>query len=169
MALTLSNLKPARGSQKKRKRVGRGNASGHGTYSTRGVKGQKARSGGRAGLKKLGLKMTLRRIPKKKGFKSLYPSFTPINLQDLEKHFVSGETVTMVKFLQKGLISRLEKNVVKILGTGQLTKKLIVQAHAFSASASQAIIKAGGDAVLITKHHLLERSPRRSQLVKKKS
>ncbi|MCK4554160.1 hypothetical protein KAU19_04310, partial [Candidatus Parcubacteria bacterium] len=68
--LRLHNIKPNKKAVKKRKRVGRGNASGHGTYSGRGIKGQRSRSGGKSGLKRLGMKMILRNIPKKRGFKS---------------------------------------------------------------------------------------------------
>jgi large subunit ribosomal protein L15 len=151
MTITLTNLKKSTGTTKKRKRVGRGNSSGHGTYSTRGMKGQRSRSGGKSGLKKLGLKMMLQRIPKKKGFTSRNPSYIPINLSMLESLYKNSEVVTTQSLLKKGVISRKEKMYIKVLGSGKLTKNLTVKAHDFSQSASDAIMKAGGKAILITK------------------
>jgi len=143
--LSLHNLKINKGSRKKIKRVGRGNASGHGTYSTRGLKGQKARSGGTRGLRRLSMKRLLKSKPKLGGFRSLRPKMATINVGDLDKFFQAGEIVNPVKLAEKGLISH-SKAGVKILGEGQLTKKLNVFAHNFSESAKQAIIKAGGSA-----------------------
>ena len=80
--LTLHNLKRFAKSKKAKERIGRGNASGHGTYATRGLKGQKSRTGGRKGLIKKGLKTTLQRLPKNKGFKSLKLKEEIINLKD---------------------------------------------------------------------------------------
>ncbi|MFA5029657.1 MAG: 50S ribosomal protein L15 [Patescibacteria group bacterium] len=144
MSLTLSNLKPAKGAAKKAKRVGRGGKRG--TYSGRGMKGQRARSGGKGGLKALGFKQTLQRIPKIRGFRSLKPKLVVVNLRDLEK-FDAG-TVADIKAMKKnGLIAK-KVSGVKVLGEGKLTKKLTVVARAFSASAKEAIIKAGGQAEL---------------------
>lgn len=151
MTITLSNLKKNSGTLKKRKRVGRGNSSGHGTYSTRGMKGQRSRSGGKSGLKKRGLKMMLQRIPKKKGFNSRYPNYIAINIGMLETLFNDGDVVTTQSLLKRGAISRKEKMYIKVLGSGKLTKKLTVKAHDFSQSATDAIMKAGGKAILITK------------------
>ena len=151
MTLTLSNLQKSKGTLKKRKRVGRGNASGRGTYSTRGLKGQRSRSGGKSGLKKLGLKMMLRRIPKKKGFSSRKPSFIAVNVGALNSQFSEGETITIQVLKKKGIISKKETMYIKVLGSGTLTKKLTVKAHDFSQSAADAIMKAGGKAILITK------------------
>lgn len=145
--LTLHNLKRFVGSKKKRKRIGRGNASGHGTYATRGMKGQKARTGGRAGLIKKGLRTTLQRIPKIKGFKHLKLDFEIVNLKDLEKNFQTGNLCQPKDFLIKGLIKDTRR--VKILGEGKLTKRLKIVAHQFSKSARNAIIKAGGEAIVI--------------------
>lgn len=108
---------------KKRKRVGRGNASGHGSYSTRGIKGQKSRSGV-SGLKRLGLKMTLMRIPKKRGFRSLYSKDQVVNLSDINSNFKDGEIVNPRSLAKKGLIDNI-KAEVKILGNGELTAKNI--------------------------------------------
>ena len=151
MAITLSNLQKSRGTTKKRKRVGRGNASGHGTYSTRGLKGQRSRSGGKSGLKKRGLKMMLQRIPKKKGFTSRKPSYVAINIGMLDTLFNDGDVVTTQSLMKRGVISKKEKRYIKVLGTGKLSKKLTVKAHDFSQSATDAIMKAGGKAILIAK------------------
>ncbi|MEK7653221.1 MAG: 50S ribosomal protein L15 [Patescibacteria group bacterium] len=141
MPLNLSNLKPAKGSKRKSRRVGRGGKRG--TYSGRGMKGQRARSGGKGGLKLLGLKQTLRRIPKKRGFQSLNKKFAVVNLADLEKKFQDGDVINARLMIRAGLI-RDTKNGIKILGAGKLTKKLTVVANAFSASAQKAIEEGGG-------------------------
>lgn len=144
MELTLHNLKIPQGAKKKRKRVGRGNASGHGTYSGRGQKGQKARSGGKKGLKRLGLRQFLRSKPKIGGFRSFKPKRAIVNIGQLEKKFKDGEIVDSQQLINKNLIKD-DKNGVKILGEGKLNKKLTVIANAFSESAKKAIIKAGGE------------------------
>ncbi len=118
MSLSLSTIKPAKNSKKKRKRVGRGNASGHGTYSTRGLKGQKSRSGV-SNLKRLGMRMTLMRTPKKRGFKSLKPKNQVINLSLINTNFKDGETVNPKSLLRKGLVDTI-KVTIKILGVGDL-------------------------------------------------
>jgi large subunit ribosomal protein L15 len=121
MTLSLHTIKPSKGAMKKRKRVGRGDASGHGSYSTRGIKGQKSRSGV-SGLKRLGLKMTLMRIPKKRGFKSFYPKDQVVNLSVINSNFKDGETVSPRSLFKKGLIDNT-KAEVKILGEGDLNVK----------------------------------------------
>ena len=143
--LSLHNLKINQTARKKPKRLGRGNASGHGTYSTRGLKGQRSRSGGRKGLKRLALKQLLKSKPKIGGFRSLREKMVTVNVADLEKYFNAGEIVNPAKLRDKGLIGR-SKSGVKILGDGKLAKKLNVFANNFSESAKQAIIKAGGSA-----------------------
>lgn len=146
--LTLHNLKINKAAKKKAKRVGRGNASGHGTYSGRGLKGQKSRSGGKSGLKRRGLRQLLRNKPKIGGFKSLRSKLAVVNLDDLEKNFEAGELINDKKLLAKNLI-KTNKFGVKILGEGKLTKKLIVIADSFSESAKKGIIEAGGSIKLI--------------------
>ena len=136
MSLTLSNLKPAKGSVKRRKKVGRGGKRG--TYSGRGIKGQKSRSGGKSGLKAMGFKQTLQRIPKSRGFKSLKPKMEVINLSDLELKFNDGDKVTVNALIRADLISGSKAGV-----------KLIVVANAFSESAKDAIISAGGKIEII--------------------
>ena len=120
-SLSLNTIKPAKGATKKKKRVGRGNASGHGTYSTRGLKGQKSRSGA-SGLKRIGMRQMIRRIPKTRGFKSLNQDNKIVNLSDLNKYFKDGEIVSPKTLLNKGLIDTI-KLPVKILGKGELTVK----------------------------------------------
>jgi len=141
MSLNLSNLKPAKGSSKKKVRIGRGGKRG--SYSGRGMKGQRARSGGRSGLKALGMKQMIQRIPKKRGFQSWKPKLPVINLADLEKKFNDGDIVDAKKVIQARLIDKKYK-AYKVLGSGKLTKKLTVSAKAFSQGAKQAIEAAGG-------------------------
>lgn len=141
--LSLSNLKPKQGSQKTRKRVGRGNASGHGTYATRGLKGQNSRSGV-SGLKRLGMKPMLLNIPKKRGFKSLAPKAVAVNVFALSKVYKDNETVSRVTLVKKGLIEPT-KNPIKILGQGTLTiKGLKFEKVSVSQSAREQIEKLGG-------------------------
>jgi len=150
MSLGLHNLRPGRGSRKKRKRVGRGNASGHGTYSTRGQKGQRSRSGGKSGLKIQGMKQRVQKIPKLRGFKSRNVSMEVINLRDLDSKFSEGDAVTPRAMFKVGLIKDI-KGGVKVLGDGKLGKKLTVRANHFSRSAKDAIIDAGGEVELVTR------------------
>jgi large subunit ribosomal protein L15 len=150
--LNLSNLKPAQ-ARKDRKRIGRGLGSGKGRYSGRGIKGQKSRSGSAkmaAGFE--GGQMPLdMRAPKLRGNTSadampIGPFRTyshPINLRDLDRVFESGDTVDLDALVAKGLLKN-QKVDVKILGTGELSKKLSVTAHSFSASAREKIEAAGG-------------------------
>lgn len=121
MSLGLHNLKFSSGSTKKKKRVGRGNASGHGTYSTRGLKGQKARSGGKGNLKRLGLKRTILATPKVrgKGLSSGRPKNQTVNLGDLNDKFKDGDIISPKTLKEAGLI-RDEKAPIKLLGLGEL-------------------------------------------------
>jgi large subunit ribosomal protein L15 len=146
MALKLYNLRPARGAKKNKKRIGRGDSSGHGTYSTRGQKGQRARSGGRGGLKLKGLKSGIQSIPKLGGFKSLKPKLDAINLDVLEKNYKNGDFVDALSLWQKGLSN--SKYNVKILGNGAISKKLTIAGLKISQSAAAAIEKAGGKVIL---------------------
>jgi len=147
MTLSLHNLKTFRGSTKKKKIIGRGNASGHGSYSTRGQKGQKARSGV-GGLKLLGMRKKLLSMPKFKGQPLRYPKMAVVNIGDLESMFDTGATIDRVALLSKNLISD-KKAEIKILGAGKLTKKFTVAAEGFSGSAEKAIISAGGKVIII--------------------
>lgn len=117
MSLSLHTIKPAKGAIKKRKRVGRGNSSGHGTYSGRGLKGQKSRSGV-SGLKRLGMKKMLLQIPKKRGFKSNRPKNQIVKLVDINKNFKDGDKISPASLLKAGLVDTI-KLPIKILGSGQ--------------------------------------------------
>lgn len=147
MTLSLHTLKPNHKSHRKAKYVGRGNASGHGTYSARGQKGQKARTGsGRGRLKRLGMRPMLLSLPKLGGFRSLKAKPAIVNCGQLEKIFVSGETVTPSALLAKKLISTTRFGA-KILSKGDLTKKLEIKGCLLSKCAFDKIKKAGGKTV----------------------
>ncbi|MBE6200035.1 MAG: 50S ribosomal protein L15 [Rikenellaceae bacterium] len=143
--MELNNLKPAKGATHHDKRVGRGAGSGHGGYSTRGLKGAKSRSGYSRKLGFEGGQMPLQRRLPKFGFKNLKRvEYKPINLSTLEELAAKKElTVINVETLvAAGFISGNDR--VKILGNGNVTKSLNVTAHAFSQSAEAAIVAAGG-------------------------
>jgi large subunit ribosomal protein L15 len=143
MALSIHTIKPAAGATKKRKRVGRGNASGHGTYSTRGLKGQKSRSGV-SNLKRLGMKQVLLRTPKKRGFKSLAIKDQVVNLSSLNILFKDGEEINPKTLYAKNLVSA-GKSAIKLLGDGDLKVKGLKFSNVkFSATAKEQIEKMGG-------------------------
>ncbi|MBQ2034218.1 MAG: 50S ribosomal protein L15 [Alistipes sp.] len=144
--MELNNLKPAKGSTHHDKRVGRGAGSGHGGYSTRGLKGAKSRSGYSRKLGFEGGQMPLQRRLPKFGFKNLKRvEFKPINLSTLEELAAKKElnVINVETLIAAGFISSNDK--VKILGNGNVTKALNVTAHAFSKSAEAAITAAGGN------------------------
>ena len=144
--MELNNLKPAKGSTHHDKRVGRGAGSGHGRYSTRGMKGAKSRSGYSQKLGFEGGQMPLQRRLPKFGFKNLKRvEFKPINLSTLEELAAKKElnVINVETLIAAGFISSNDK--VKILGNGNVTKALTVTAHAFSKSAEAAIVAAGGN------------------------
>lgn len=141
--LSLSTIKPAKGSTRAIKRVGRGNASGHGTYSTRGMKGQRSRSGV-SGLKRLGMKPMLLNIPKSRGFKSITPKYAVINFTDLNKTFKDNAVVNVSILKRLGVIDVVGRGV-KLLGNGELKiKGLVVKGLVASATARAEIEKQGG-------------------------
>ena len=144
----LNELKPADGAKTKKFRKGRGHGSGNGKFAGRGRDGQKSRSGGgvRPGFE--GGQMPLyRRIPKR-GFTNINSKeIVAINLDKLEK-FNDGDVVTVTALKEKGIINN-SKDGVKILGNGELTKKLTVQVNAFSKSAAEKIEALGGKAEVI--------------------
>ena len=142
MSLTLHNLNPS-STKKRRKRVGRGFGSGHGKYSGRGAKGQRSRSGGKAGLKRLGAKKMIMSLPKMGGFKSIHPKPAVINIGKLAKHFNDGDKISPKVLLKKGLIDKIKAGV-KILGDGEIDKKLVIEGCQVSKSAKEKIEKAGG-------------------------
>ncbi|MER3473564.1 MAG: 50S ribosomal protein L15 [Armatimonadota bacterium] len=140
----LHELKPNPGATHRRKRVGRGIGSGHGKTTGRGTKGQKARDqvpltfeGGQTPLH--------RRLPRLKGFKNpTHKEYTIINVALLEERFEAGEVVTPELLLERRIIKKLEKDGLKVLGEGELTKPLTVRAHKFSKTAEQKITAVGG-------------------------
>ncbi|MCJ7509434.1 MAG: 50S ribosomal protein L15 [Dehalococcoidia bacterium] len=137
-------LRPPKGARHKRKRVGRGNASGHGTYSGRGSKGQKARSG--AGIRlgfEGGQTPLVKRLPRLRGFTNIFRvEYAPVNVKQLER-FEAGTEVTPQLLREVGIIKNL-RQPVKVLGEGEITKALTVRAHGFSAMAKEKIEAAGG-------------------------
>lgn len=147
--MKLENMQPAEGAKRETKRVGRGIGSGHGKTSTRGHKGQWARSGGgvRPGFE--GGTMPLIRRSPKRGFTNNFKKvYSIINVSDLEK-FEDGTVINAEFLLGQGVISKLEPYGVKVLGNGTLTKKLTVQANKFSESAVTIITNAGGTAEVL--------------------
>ena len=143
--MELHNLKPAAGSVKKRKRIARGIGSGHGRTATRGHKGAKSRSGFKEKRNFEGGQMPLQMRLPKIGFKNPNRSaFTPINLARLQEisEKYNLDTIDLAALIESGIVRKNDK--VKILGGGELKAKLTVQAHAFSASAKQAIEALGG-------------------------
>jgi large subunit ribosomal protein L15 len=152
--MKLSELKPAEGARKKRKRVGRGISAGQGRTAGRGTKGQGARSGGGKGPYFEGGQLPLvRRLPFKRGFTNLFRiEHQEVNLDQLQAHFANGDEVTPAALAAKGLI-RDENGAVVILGRGELTAKLHVHAHRFSKTAEAQITQVGGSVTRL--EHLL--------------
>jgi large subunit ribosomal protein L15 len=141
--MDLSNLKPAPGSTKNRKRIGRGPGSGSGKTSGKGHKGQNARSGGGVKPGFEGGQMPLQRRIPKRGFVSRNKKvYNLVNLRDLEV-FEAGTVVDLEQYGKAGLVSGI-KDGIKILADGELTKALTVHAHKFSKAAAAKIEAAGG-------------------------
>jgi large subunit ribosomal protein L15 len=139
-----NELRPPVGAKHKRKMVGRGNGSGHGTYSGRGLKGQKARSGGgvRVGFEGGQLPL-IKRLPRKRGFRNIFKTeYNIVNVGQLAM-FSPGSEVTPAELLSAGLISTTD-HPTKILGTGDIKHPLLVSADRFSSSAEKKIVAAGG-------------------------
>jgi large subunit ribosomal protein L15 len=152
----LHSLKPAPGSRRSRKRIGRGGGSGHGKTSGRGHKGAGARSGNKrkvgyeGGQNPLHMRMGKLRGPHKKmsmPFEQFRTRTQPVNLADLEARFKSGAEVTPETLREAGLAKR--RDPVKVLARGDLKKKLAVKAHGFSAAAKEKIEAAGGSVEVI--------------------
>ena len=143
--MELHNLKPAKGANHHDKRVGRGAGSGHGGYSTRGLKGAKSRSGYSSKLGFEGGQMPLQRRLPKFGFTNIHRvEYKAINLSTLEDLAAKNNLteVTFETLVQAGFVSNNDK--VKILGNGAITRALAVKANAFSKTAEAAIVAAGG-------------------------
>src|SRR5690349_2083216 len=141
--MELSNLKPKKGARHAKKRVGRGPGSGHGKTSSRGEKGQKSRSGFSRTLGFEGGQMPLHRRLPKRGFTNIFKKdYAVVNVSDLER-FDNGASIDEAALRQAGLVKG-QHDGVKVLGDGELTKKLTVSATKFSKSAKEIIEKAGG-------------------------
>jgi large subunit ribosomal protein L15 len=168
----LHNLKPAPGSRRRRKRVGRGEGSGFGKTSGRGEKGAGARSGAKqkvgfeGGQNPIHMRMRKLRGPhmkKSMPFEKFRTHTQPVNLRDLEQRFDKGAEVTPDSLREKGLATR-KQVPVKILGQGELSKALTVHAHAFSKTAREKIEAAGGTATA-----LKEPKPKRAKAVTRRA
>lgn len=147
--MKLHELSPAEGSKKSVKRIGRGAGSGQGKTAGKGHKGQKARAGRgmRPGFE--GGQMPLQRRVPKRGFNNIFAKeIAAVNVSALDKAFEDGATVTVDALIEKGLIKKALDGV-KILGNGEITKKLTVQVNSFSSVAKQKIEAAGGKAEVI--------------------
>ncbi|MFO7995788.1 MAG: 50S ribosomal protein L15 [Dehalococcoidia bacterium] len=139
-----NELKPPAGAKHKRKRVGRGDSSGHGTYSGRGLKGQKSRSGGGVRLGFEGGQLPLiKRLPRKRGFTNIFKvEYNIVNVGKLAI-FSPGTEVSPRELLEAGLISAPDRPT-KILGQGDIHHPILVRADKFSSSAEKKILAAGG-------------------------
>ncbi len=145
--ISLANLKPAKGAIKKRKRIGRGPGSGFGKTAGKGMNGQKSRSGYARKRGFEGGQMPLvRRIPKR-GFTNIFRvEYNVVNLEKLEA--LGLEEITLADFYTKRLVT--DKNLkIKILGDGEITKKIKIHAHKFSKTALAKIEKVGGEAIIL--------------------
>ena len=144
----LHELKPARGAKRPRRRVGRGDGSGRGTYSGKGNKGQNAR-GGAPYLFEGGQLPLIKRLPHMRGFTPRNRvEYVPVNLAQLESLFEAGDDVTPEILLEHRIVRR-KQDPIKVLGNGEFSKKLNITAHAFSQAARDKIEKAGGSATVV--------------------
>ena len=142
--MDLSNLKPAAGSTKEKKRLGRGQGSGRGGTSTRGHKGAQARSGAKRKIGFQGGQMPLQRLVPKFGFKNFNRvEYCPVNLSTLQKLADKGISVVTPEVLVENGVTH-KNELVKVLAKGELTAKLEVRVHAFSAKAKEMIEAVGG-------------------------
>jgi large subunit ribosomal protein L15 len=151
MALGLNNLRPAKGSTHKKKRIGRGPGSGTGKTAGKGHKGQKSRSGYSQKIGFEGGQMPLQRRLPKRGFTNIFKKeWLEISLAKLEENFNAGDEITPEILHQRGLIKKAKHDLV-ILGNGDITKALKISAHRFTKTAKDKIEKAGGNATEIKK------------------
>lgn len=147
--MKLNELKPSEGSKRSVKRIGRGPASGQGKTAGKGHKGQKARSGYSRRFGFEGGQMPLQRRLPKRGFTNIFAKeIVTVNVSDLEAKFEDGADVDVAALINAGLIKKV-KDGVKILGSGDLTKKLNVKANAYSKAAKEKIEAAGGKAEVV--------------------
>lgn len=146
--MEINKLKPRPGSLKSKKRVGRGDSSGHGNTAGRGTKGQRSRSGVKIGAYFEGGQMPLSRRVPKRGFRNVFRKrYAIINVEQLNR-FNDGETITPERLIEDGLIKKI-MNGLKILSKGEINKKIIVKAHKFSKEAINKIESAGGKAEVV--------------------
>jgi len=146
--MKMEDIRPAEGSRKKNKRVGRGIGSGHGKTSCKGHKGQKARSGGPKGAGFEGGQMPLQRRVPKRGFTNNFSVvYSIVNLDEIDK-LKDFQEITAELLIEKGMIKDL-KNGLKVLGNGNIQRAVTVKAAAFSSSAVKKIESAGGKAEVI--------------------
>src|SRR5580765_4654359 len=149
--MDLSNLKPPKGAKHSKKRVGRGHGTGQGTQAGRGHKGAQSRSGYKRKRGFEGGQMPLHRRVPKRGFHNPFRiEYAVVNLDTLGEVFETGSAVTPELLRERGLV-RLSGAPIKVLGRGEISKKLTVHAHKFSGSAAQKIAAAGGQAQVIEK------------------
>lgn len=147
--IKLEQLKPAKGSKSKTKRLGRGNSSGHGSTSTKGNKGQIARSGGYHKVGFEGGQMPLQRRLPKFGFTNPFrKEYAVVNLSRIDK-LPNDKEITPERLVELGVIKNADIKCLKILGTGDLTKAYTIKAHKFSGTAVDKIKKAGGKSEVI--------------------
>jgi large subunit ribosomal protein L15 len=148
--MSLNNLRPPKGATKGKKRVGRGPGSGHGKTASRGTKGAKSRSGFRFKRGFEGGQMPLHRRVPKRGFHNPFRvEYAVVNLDMLEQVFDAGSDVTPDVLRERGLV-RDRQALIKVLGRGDVTKKLTVRAHKFSGTAAEKIAKAGGSTEVLS-------------------
>ena len=146
--MRIEDIRPAEGSTKNKKRVGRGFGSGHGKTSCKGHKGQKARSGGPKGAGFEGGQMPLQRRVPKRGFKNIFRTEYAIVNLDIIDAMKDDAVVTPELLVEKGVIKDL-KDGIKVLGNGSIQRPVTIKAHAFSAAATAKIEAAGGKTEVI--------------------
>lgn len=167
--MKLQDLKPDKGSRRRKRRVGRGIAAGQGKTAGRGTKGQGARSGGGKGPYFEGGQLPLvRRMPFKRGFTNLFRiEYQEVNVKDLQEKFSAGDVVSPETLSAAGLVRDDDKPVV-VLGDGELSLNLTVQAHRFTKSAREKIEGAGGSVetleLLVTGAHATIKKLRKAEL-----
>jgi len=146
MSLSASTIKPGKNSRRKAKRVGRGNGSGKGTYSARGLKGQRSRSGGKSRTQIRGFKANLQKVPKLRGFNSIHAEKETVTLATLERISKDGSIITPRLLDKQGVINHPE-NGVKIVARGELKKKITIKSCLASKKAIEMIEKSGSKIV----------------------
>ena len=146
--MKINDLRPAEGSTFSKKRVGRGTGSGMGKTATKGHKGQKARSGSKKNGFEGGQMPLARRLPKRGFYNRFAKVYSVVNISDLER--LDNDTVVTVELLHElGIVSKIEKDGLKVLGRGELTKRLTVKAAKFTETAKAAIEAVGGSVEVI--------------------